>query len=245
MAAKAGCAACGGQRVPERRWSPGLGVSLCVVPLLCALLALGAWQLSRGEEKARLYELQLDRLSAFPVVPTPPLEDADFMRVKLQGSFVPGEHYLVDNQTVNGRPGYWVVQPFESAGRRWLVNRGWLAAGRRRDELPAVPEQAGRVEIVAVSWPDLGLLPSFDDAPWSDEWPKRIAVLDVPRLAADASAEPWQLRLETGQPGRLGPLATSLGWDAPRHRGYAVQWFGLALVLVAGYVLHGYTERDR
>ena len=68
--------------------------------------------LHRGEEKARLYELQLDRLSAFPVVPTPPLEDADFMRVKLQGSFVPGEHYLVDNQMVNGRPGYWVVQPY-------------------------------------------------------------------------------------------------------------------------------------
>ena len=45
----------------------------------------------------------------------------------------------------------------------------------------------------------------------------------------------WQLRLEPGQPGGLTAITIGTSLSPDRHLGYAVQWFGLALVLVCGY----------
>jgi cytochrome oxidase assembly protein ShyY1 len=216
-------------------------MSICVLPLLLLLLGLGFWQLARGEEKARLQQLQLDRLSALAVAPPAQVQGADFLRVRIRGAFERGKYFLVDNQVLNGRAGYWVLHSFQAIdGGRWLVNRGWVDAGARRTELPEVAEPAGTVELMGVCWPDLGLLPILSDEVWSGGWPKRVPRMNIPAMADMLGAEPVEVRLEPGQPGRLGALPMSVALDAHRHRGYAVQWFGLALILLAGYVLHGY-----
>jgi surfeit locus 1 family protein len=216
-------------------------LSLCVVPLVAALLGLGVWQLVRGEEKARLQALQLDRVSALPILPPAPLVDTDFLRVRIRGSFEAQRYFLVDNQVVNGRAGYWVVQGFRADdGRRWLVNRGWVDGGARRDVSPTVNQPTDAMELVGVIWPDFGLVPMLTEELWDAGWPKRVPRMNTLRMAEELGAEPVEVRLEVGQRGRLGPLSMSVAMDAPRHRGYAVQWFGLALILIAGYVLHGY-----
>lgn len=225
----------------RRRWAPGRAMTLCVVPLLAALIGLGVWQLARGAEKERLQGLQLDRLSALPAPLPRELDDVDFLRVRIRGTYDYGKYFLVDNQILNGRAGYWVVQSFVADdGRRWLVNRGWVAAGSQRARLPEVPQTGAALELVGVCWPDLGLVPMLSEEIWEPGWPKRVPRMNLARMAQAVGAGPVQIRLEVGQPSRLGALPMSLGMDAPRHRGYAVQWFGLALILVAGYVLHGY-----
>ncbi len=225
----------------SRRWAPGRAMTLCVLPLLAALIGLGVWQLARGADKARLQGLQLDRVSALPVAVPRDLDDVDFLRVRISGRYDYGKYFLVDNQVLNGRVGYWVVQSFQADdGRRWLVNRGWVAAPMQRTQLPDIPQTVAAVTLVGVCWPDFGLMPMFAEEVWEPGWPKRVPRMNLARMAAAVDAAPLQIRPEVGQPGRLGALPVSLGLDAPRHRGYAVQWFGLALILLAGYILHGY-----
>ncbi|XOV83848.1 MAG: SURF1 family protein [bacterium] len=222
-----------------KHFAPGWRMTLFVVLLLPLVLSLGVWQLSRGAEKRALEGDYLDRLTSLPVRAADFDPNVRFQRVKLSGELQP-QIFLVDNQVLDGRTGYWVLQLFnEAQGRRFIVNRGFIAAGERRDQLPQVPVLPGRIELLGVAWPFTGLIPVLDDDPWSDSWPKRVQRLDIKRMAQVVSAEPVEIRLEPGQPGviQAAPFAQVLS-DA-KHRGYAATWFGLAITLLTGYVFLG------
>jgi len=47
-----------------------------------------------------------------------------------------------------------------------------------------------------------------------------------------------ELRLEAAQPGVLQALPQTIGFGVERHQGYAFQWFGLAVALLAGYFFY-------
>jgi surfeit locus 1 family protein len=222
-----------------KRFAPGWRMSLFVVILLPVVLTLGAWQLSRGAEKRALESDYLDRLTSLPVRVADFDPNVRFQRVKLAGELQP-KIFLVDNQVLNGKTGYWVLQLFnEAQGSRFIVNRGFLAAPARRDQLPEVPALPGPLELVGVVWPYTGLIPVLDDDPWPQTWPKRVQRLDIKRMAQLLSAEPVEVRLEPGQAGVLqaAPFAQVLS-DA-KHRGYAATWFGLAITLLVGYLYLG------
>ncbi len=104
------------------------------------------------------------------------------------------------------------------------MNRGWLAASSDRGVLPEVTVP-GTVSTIGVVWPDTGLIPLLEDDAWASDWPKRVQRLNAPRMA---EAGAWAARRAYSI-----TIGTSLSPD--RHLGYAVQWFGLALVLVCGY----------
>jgi cytochrome oxidase assembly protein ShyY1 len=217
-------------------------MTVLVVALLPALMALGWWQLDRAADKRASQARYLERLGQPPRVPPASLADAGFLRVSLDGEYQPDRHYLVDNRVRDGRPGYWVVSHFRANdGRVYLVNRGWLAAPASRDELPNVTTPDGRQRLVGVIWPDLGLPPLLAPDPWPARWPKRVQRLDVARMAEDGAAvAAFEVRLEPGQPGVLAAAPVHMNFMPERHQGYAVQWFGLAVVLIVGYVVFGF-----
>lgn len=226
---------------------PGWGLSIAVLAVLPLLLALGAWQLQRADEKRSYQDRYFDRVGELPRPPPASLAHAGFQRVSLRGHYQPGLDYLVDNRTRHGQPGYWVVSRFAADdGRLFLVNRGWIAAPARRDTLPEVATPVGPVALQAVVWPDLGLPPLLADETWPAHWPKRVQRLDVARMAADGQAEAdgrpvvaAELRLEAGQPGAFAAAPVDPAFVPERHEAYAAQWFGLAAVLLAGYVILG------
>lgn len=218
-----------------------------VVVMLPLVVALGFWQLQRAAEMRGYQERYFDRLGMLPQAPPRSLEDADFLRLRLTGEYLPGEHYLVDNKLRNGEPGYWVVSRFRCAdhggcadGRVYLLNRGWLAAPASRGELPSVPTPEGRATVVGVVWPDTGMTLLLAADPWPESWPKRVQRLNVSRMARDADTVPAEIRLEAGQPGVLAAAPVDATFRPERHRGYAVQWFALAVVLLTGFVLFGF-----
>jgi cytochrome oxidase assembly protein ShyY1 len=216
-------------------------MSTAVAVLVPLALALGFWQLDRAEHKRAYQDALFSRLAAAPVAGRDTLAPEPFQRVRLEGQFEAGQYFLVDNQVADGLVGYWVVQSFFTLdGRRWLVNRGWIAGGDRRDQLPRVPEPAGTVVTVGVAWPDLGLVPLLGEDDWSRTWPARVQRLDVARMAQRLEAAvPVEIRLEAAQVGALRAAPLTAGFQSERHDGYAVQWFALAGVLLVGYAAYG------
>ncbi|NIP15418.1 MAG: hypothetical protein GWM88_12145 [Pseudomonadales bacterium] len=216
-------------------------MTLTVALLVPLTLTLGFWQLDRAEQKREYQDVLFSRLAKAPVAGRDTVAPKPFQRIRLEGEFEANRYFLVDNQVANGSVGYWVVHGFATQdGRRWLVNRGWVAGGGRRERLPAVPLPAGRVVTVGVAWPDLGLVPLLGEDDWSQDWPVRVQRLDVAQMAQSLDdAVPVEVRLEAGQPGALQAAPLTVGFEAERHDGYAVQWFALAGVLVLGYAAYG------
>jgi cytochrome oxidase assembly protein ShyY1 len=221
-------------------------MTVFVASMLPVVLSLGAWQLDRAAEKRDYQNRYFDRVGALAVPPPADLSGAAFLRVRIDGRFESGRHYLIDNRPKSGRPGYWVVSRFlADDGRRFLVNRGWLAAPEGREALPAVPDPDGPVTLTGVVWPDTGLTPLLAEDPWPSSWPRRVQRLNVDRMAAEGTdVVPAEIRLEPDQPGVLTALPLGMDFRPERHTGYAVQWFGLAVVLVVGYLVFGFRRAE-
>jgi len=214
-------------------------MTLIAAVFLPGLVALGIWQLDRGAQKRAMEADYLDQLTRLPVNAVSLDERVRFQRVALRGRF-DDEIFLIDNQVMGGAVGYWVVQVFtDESGGRYLTNRGFVPAPKRRDQLPRIDKPAGTVRVIGIVWPYTGLVPLWRDDDWSMGWPKRIQRLDVARMAAAVEAAPLEIRLEPGQPGvaAAAPFARLL--TDTKHLGYAATWFGLAVVLALGFVAFG------
>ena len=86
---------------------------------------------------------------------------------------------------------------------------------------------------------------SRSDDHWGDGWPKVIQRLELERLVASLeAAQALEIRLEAGQVGVLEPPLLKMNMPAAKHTGYALQWFGLAIALAAGFVFFGFRRHE-
>lgn len=218
---------------------------LAVAVAGCAVfVALGNWQSRRAEEKLAA-QRSADALAAAAPVRLPPTpvaaSEITGRRVVAVGEYVPAHTVLVDNRVHKGVAGYHVVTPLRLEGGTLhvLVNRGWVAAGPRRDRLPEVvaPTGAQRIEGLAVA-PGR---PAYELAPDAAPGPVR-QYLAIERVAAESG-----LRLQPIVVQQTGAAPDGLvrAWERPdagvnTHRAYAVQWYGLAILTAALYVALGF-----
>lgn len=218
-----------------RNWAIPIAVYLIA---LAILLSLGVWQLKRGAQKQVIvdqYRSRIDapaiRIGSDPVNPV----GLEYALGEAVGQFEEQYQILLDNKVHRGRPGYHVLTPFRIQGgeMRILVNRGWVPWGVSRDELPKleIPSQemrvTGQVYLPSDDYYTLETKdPDFSQPVWQN--------LDLPRYTelAPHPVHPFILRLSPSASGgyvREWPVYTD-AWVA-RHRAYAIQWFGLAVVL--------------
>ena len=152
----------------------------------------------------------------------------------LRGRWLVTDPVLIDNRGYRRQPGYHVVGGFElEDGRTVLVNRGWLAAGGDRRQLPSIaPPPKGVVDVI-------GVVREPETEPFrlaADLADSRLRQNLIPHEIAallDRPVATWVLM----QTGELGDGLVR-DWPRPdagieRHQGYAFQWFGLA-ALAAG-----------
>lgn len=187
------------------------------------LVSLGVWQLQRLAWKEAILADIDARIAAAPVsVPAFPDPEADrYLPVEAEGRFT-GEHLdvLVSRKQIG--PGVRVIEVFETSRRRLLVDRGFVP-----DDLRAAPRDESATRVVGnLHWPQEvdGFTPPPDQK--TGLWFAR----DVPAMAAALGAEPVLIvaREPTAQAIEPMPVDNS---DIPNdHLGYAIQWFGLALV---------------
>lgn len=115
-----------------------------------------------------------------------------------------------------------------------LVNLGWTDFDRLSPRLPPLPEGEVVIEGLLVAPPAVGL--SLAQPSWQ---PGRIPLLlhlDIEALAAQMGERlaPAVLLLDAGAPFGLLREWPALPNTLPpeRHRGYALQWFGMAAAVL-------------
>lgn len=224
----------------NRRFRPAFVPGAAALAAIALTLALGNWQSRRAEEKYALgRDLDDAARRAVLVLPSTPVDaqDYEFARVSARGEFSARHAILLDNKVLRGAAGYQVLTPLKIAGgdMHVLVNRGWVAAGPRRDSPPQIRTPAGTETIEGIAIVPSGRILELDAnteegmvwqnlvlaryAKWSG-LKLHAVVLQQTSAAADGLARVWE-RPDTG---------------ADRHRGYAFQWYALAATILILYV---------
>ncbi|MCS4308390.1 cytochrome oxidase assembly protein ShyY1 [Rheinheimera pacifica] len=202
------------------------------------LINLSWWQLSRAAEKtgqlARLAQLQADGAVTPAQLTQLAAADIDGVPLKGQANWLAPYIWLLDNQIVNGRVGYDVIVPVQAAGmaRPLLVNLGWLAGADSRETLPQF-DMASEVELDGLLRTKVdGLMLLGQNAEDHGQWPMRIQQIDYAELAQQSGLELYPAVLYQQQASNFIPHYQPVVLSPEKHRGYALQWFLLAVAVV-------------
>lgn len=220
---------------------------LVFVPLF---IALGLWQLERAADKQDLAAAAAAARAAPAVHPdahtlSDPSGAALVGRVLVLRGRYEERVLLLDNQVVDGVPGYAVHQPFRpEQGPALLVNRGWIGAPDRA-VVPAIPAAQARQIAGTAHRPWRPALRVGGDPERLAAGVFRVPAIEPHRLGRllGLALAPVVVHLEPGHPDALRPLAPPPPLAPDRHRAYAVQWFAFAVALVVIYVLFGYLRQ--
>ncbi len=217
-----------------------LGIFLYLL-LLFLLCSLGFWQLDRAEQK-RQY-LQQQQLAASAAVldlnrqAVTDIESARYQKVSVRGHYDDEHQFLIDNQMMNGKPGYFVLTPFliDQDKRAILVNRGWLPLGSDRTRLPdiAIKTPIQLIEGRINRFPQVGIKLKGAEIP-AKGWPSVVQVIDGRILAAKLTYDLFDFQIELDADALEGyrrEWKVNSVIPPEKHLAYAVQWFGLALTL--------------
>ena len=225
------------------RWVPFIAATLVVA----VGVSLGNWQLRRAEQKLALQQQMSARAEFVPVnvnalAPAQPPEE--FRRVVAEGEFISSWAVYLDNRPYQGKAGFYLLMPFKLAANEQsvLVLRGWFprdASDRERIPTIAVPKGVirleGRVRTTTGKLMQLGEAAALQ--------PGAIAQnVDIAEFARAS-----KLSLQTFIIEQTNDAADDLvrDWPTPSvgidtHKGYAFQWYVLALVAAGFFLLTGF-----
>lgn len=224
----------------SRRATLAMGWLLALV-VIVLFTSLGFWQLRRAVEKQAMLDnaahVLADRRPGPLASATDPDRAGGYDWAAGTGEFADSPQLLLDNQQRGGRVGVRVYRVFlpDQAGPL-LVDLGWLALPGDRS-LPTVerPPGALRLQGLLAPPPSTGIALGSGLARDGDGW--LLTRVDVPAIgeAIGVPLAPRVLRLDPTTPlgyeRDLDLLPNTLPPD--QHRGYALQWFGLALAVLA------------
>lgn len=235
-----------GTAPPARRgtlWNAGFVVLM--LALTVAFASLGAWQWQRLAEKEALIATVESRLrqppAALPSVaewPTLSVEFYDYRPIAVSGRYVPEGTVLVFTSLAGARgrhsgPGYWVMTPFAvDGGGTLFANRGFVPEASRAAFAGGgnVPEGEVMLTGIARAPEAAGSFTPGADSARRVEWVRdieRLASLAGPALAPYA---PIYVDLPAGDPGALPQGGETVVTFPNNHLGYALTWFGFALL---------------
>lgn len=216
------------------------GITLLVAS---AATGLGLWQLRRLETRKALNEAA----RAARALPPVSLDEggapaAPNRRVRVRGTYDEAHEFVLRGRVVQGVPAVQIVTPLRlaSGDTAILVNRGYVPAPDATNPGAESWSEPGLVEVhgVLLPVPDRG-----DGAPIADQGRETWQSLDLTAMRgrlpypvapvylvalADSGRVDHTVR-GRGYPIRAEPPALSNG----PHLSYAIQWFGIALAVLA------------
>lgn len=234
------------------QWRSNAKITAFFVLFFPLMIGLGFWQLDREAQKQALLQQQTRQQARPPA----PVGDIDwtagaalaYQPVRLSGRYRDDRSFLLDNRLREGRVGYEVLTPLVTEDGTVLVNRGWVPLGGSRQQLPELPAVSGTVTLTGRLHVPEGrpFLLSDRADPLGDRWPRRIQAIDPERMAdaLDRELRPYTVRIDPDQPGALVTDWTAAVIRPATHRGYALQWFTMAAVLLILFVHSSLTRKE-
>jgi surfeit locus 1 family protein len=129
-----------------------------------------------------------------------------------------------------------------------LVNRGWIPVGKDRSRQPDLVIAQTKVRIVGVvdKFPGVGFKLKGAEIP-APGWPALLQLVDSERLSERLGYRllPYQVLLDADEPEGYERAWRHTRLSPETNRGYALQWFSFALVLMILYVWYGFKEKRR
>ena len=198
---------------------------------------LGVWQIERAAHKEGLLQAFNSEQESPPIRLTS--QSPDWSRVFVDGIFDSSRQILIDNQIHKGKVGYKIFTPFRFDDNKIvLVDRGWIAQGQSRSDLPQlnILEKKSRI-IATVTNPEQGVLAGSELL--TNEWP-RVSQTKAVEVIASAFKEPILDIVLVLDPGssqitefiQIRPFAIT----PVKHYGYAMQWFTMSIVLLGMFL---------
>ncbi|MFZ6776698.1 SURF1 family protein [Undibacterium sp. Ji83W] len=236
-----------------------------LIPFIACLLlvslgiALAQWQTHRALEKETLAALLSERqhLPALVLNSQTPSEQLQvFRKLQVRGQFIREWPLYLDNRPLQGKAGLYVLMPFKLAdsSKYVLIARGWHPRDARdRMHMPDIPAPAGQVVLEGMLRDKLDRVMQLGQA----EVVKPGSLLqniDVEALAKQTRWDfyPFVLEQTLEQMPDQAPEQSSShkdglsrDWPMPsagadKHRGYAFQWYALALMAFLFFVVTGF-----
>lgn len=212
----------------------------------------------RASEKKIILAAAESALNA-PAVPAHTLKDLSLAakqhtQVSISGRYAGNRQFLWDNRVHKGQAGFEVITPVRTSEGLVLVNRGWVAPGLTRADLPnvALSEEASDslVEFTGLfSQPSKGFLSgaSFDAG---ESWPKVLQYFDYAAIQASLGepvlagiVQPQQVDdAVSDKPARkefyIANWEPTAAIGPTRHYGYAFQWYAMAVALIVLFIVY-------
>ena len=204
--------------------------------------SLGQWQLRRAAQKQLVYTSvagqssrpKLDNIS-FLALENP--VDAVHRPVQLKGVWQSNHTLFLDNRSMDGKSGFFVVTPLalEGSSLTLLVQRGWVQRDfTDRTRLPAIATPSGVVTVQGRIAPSPSKLYEFQGV----ESGRIRQNVDINGFASEISLPLLPVSLLQTGAASDGVLRN---WAAPnlgveKNYGYAFQWFALSVLTVFLYV---------
>ena len=221
--------------------------TIAALAAVALTIALGNWQLGRGDDKAAFAE-RIQAANRDAVIELSKTEvradDVAWRRIEVRGRFEPKYAILIDNRILHGVVGYHVVMPLRIAdGERYvLVNRGWVAGTSSRGTLPQITTPAEVLQIVGLATvPSKRYLELSSQVADGNVW--QNLTLERFRAAVQIPLQPVVIQQEN-------EIADGLKreWSAPdlgidKHYAYAFQWFAMAVAILIIYLVCNVRKR--
>ncbi|MGB0833666.1 MAG: SURF1 family protein [Psychrobium sp.] len=224
-----------------------------LILLFIVLMRLGFWQLNKAESKE--YSMTLRQTAmAKPIHALPQAFDSELQqsqRVVIQGRLDFDKTLLLDNKIVDGKVGYEVLVPFlmnesltpqieqvkgKNDVKQWvMVNLGWVAAGSSRQQLPQLTRWPNKKQIVGYLYmPQLN--PFVVNSGYEQmSFPQVVAQFDLKAVEHIYGRTIYPAMIRLSKDSNFG-YHKNWQWvnrmTPEKHRGYAFQWFALALTLL-------------
>jgi surfeit locus 1 family protein len=234
-------------QLARRDFEVSFFLTIIYLLILSLLISLGFWQLERATEKRLFLQQQQQRIKSILNLTSETEDNLKLLRyraVMIEGHYEPQKQFLIDNQIVKGKAGYFVMTPFvlKHSTKAVLINRGWLQANPDRSLLPDIALLENQNQIVGRinNFPSVGLKLQGAEIP-TEGWPSVVQVAESKVLAKKLGYDLFSFQVELDP---MQPQGYNRQWlektimPPEKHIGYAVQWFGLAITLTFLFFWH-------
>lgn len=229
------------------RWIP----LIATIMLMAVFLRLGWWQWSKAADVESQIQQRDARSAVNPLllgaqVLTP--KEVEGAAVVVRGHFDAQGQFFLDNQQHQGRPGVHVITPLTLEGTQTqvLVNRGWIGWGASRTVLPEVSVPLTRVEVRGHAVSPSGKAPMFVSESLGDSGALRTRIrLDEIQAAAKQPMQPFVVLMDSADADGLVRDWPEVSNKSPMHKGYAVQWFLMAVLLLFFFLRSSYRKANK